>query len=76
MTWLRRVLRAGTRRALGQWRRSIRLRVVGITVNKAKIPLARFAHAEEIAKAVIFLVADGDYITGEQININGGAFEA
>jgi acetoacetyl-CoA reductase/3-oxoacyl-[acyl-carrier protein] reductase len=43
---------------------------------KARIPLARFAHAEEIAKAVIFLVADGDYITGEQININGGAFEA
>ncbi len=43
---------------------------------KSKIPLARFAHAEEIAKAVIFLVADGDYITGEQININGGAYEA
>jgi acetoacetyl-CoA reductase/3-oxoacyl-[acyl-carrier protein] reductase len=41
---------------------------------KAKIPLARFAHPEEIAKAVIFLVADGDYITGQQINVNGGAF--
>ena len=41
---------------------------------KAKIPLGRFAHPEEIAKAVIFLVADGDYITGQQINVNGGAF--
>src|SRR5436305_8030510 len=30
---------------------------------KAKIPLARFAQAEEIARAVTFLVADGDYIT-------------
>ncbi len=27
---------------------------------------------EEIAKAVLFLVADGDYITGAQINVNGG----
>ncbi len=42
---------------------------------KSRIPLARFAHPEEIAKAVIFLVADGDYITGEQINVNGGAYE-
>ena len=42
---------------------------------KSKIPLARFAHPEEIAKAVIFLAADGDYITGEQINVNGGAFD-
>jgi acetoacetyl-CoA reductase/3-oxoacyl-[acyl-carrier protein] reductase len=41
---------------------------------KANIPMGRFAHPEEIAKAVIFLVADGDYITGQQINVNGGAF--
>ena len=27
---------------------------------------------EEIAKAVTFLAADGDYITGQQINVNGG----
>lgn len=40
---------------------------------KAKIPLGRFAQPEEIAKAVIFLVAEGDYITGQQINVNGGA---
>ena len=44
------------------------------TSIKGKIPMGRFAHAEEIAKAVTFLVADGDYITGQQINVNGGAF--
>ena len=37
------------------------------------IPMGRFAHPEEIAKAVLFLVADGDYITGQQINVNGGS---
>jgi len=41
---------------------------------KAKIPLGRFAAPEEIAKAVTFLAADGDYITGQQINVNGGAY--
>jgi acetoacetyl-CoA reductase/3-oxoacyl-[acyl-carrier protein] reductase len=43
------------------------------TQIKARIPLGRFAQPEEIARAVIFLVADGDYITGQQISINGGA---
>jgi NAD(P)-dependent dehydrogenase (short-subunit alcohol dehydrogenase family) len=41
---------------------------------KAKIPLRRFAHPEEIASAVLFLVADGDYITGQTIGVNGGAY--
>jgi acetoacetyl-CoA reductase/3-oxoacyl-[acyl-carrier protein] reductase len=41
---------------------------------KGKIPEGRFAKPEEIARAVIFLVEDGDYITGQQININGGAY--
>jgi acetoacetyl-CoA reductase/3-oxoacyl-[acyl-carrier protein] reductase len=40
---------------------------------KARIPAARFAHPEEVAKAVLWLVADGDYVTGQQINVNGGA---
>jgi acetoacetyl-CoA reductase/3-oxoacyl-[acyl-carrier protein] reductase len=40
---------------------------------KARIPAARFAHPEEISKAVLWLVADGDYVTGQQINVNGGA---
>ena len=41
---------------------------------KAKIPMGRFAMPEEIAKAVTFLAADGAYITGAQLNINGGAY--
>jgi NAD(P)-dependent dehydrogenase (short-subunit alcohol dehydrogenase family)/acyl dehydratase len=44
------------------------------TKIKGKIPIGRFAHPEEIAKAVLFLVADGNYITGQQINVNGGMF--
>ncbi len=44
------------------------------TQIKARIPEGRFAQPEEIARAVIFLVADGDYITGQQINVNGGAY--
>ncbi|MFO1095336.1 MAG: 3-oxoacyl-[acyl-carrier-protein] reductase [Planctomycetaceae bacterium] len=39
-----------------------------------RIPLNRYAQPEEIARAVIFLVAEGDYITGAQINVNGGMF--
>ncbi|TWU29787.1 3-oxoacyl-ACP reductase family protein [Bythopirellula polymerisocia] len=41
---------------------------------KGRIPIGRFGKPEEIAKAVLFLAADGDYITGQQINVNGGAF--
>ena len=26
------------------------------------------------AKVVVFVAADGDYITGQQININGGIY--
>ena len=39
---------------------------------KAKIPLGRFASTEEIAKAAGFLAADADYITGQELNVNGG----
>lgn len=41
---------------------------------KVRIPLGRFGLPEEMAKAVVFLAADGDYITGQQINVNGGAY--
>src|SRR5262245_7334030 len=41
---------------------------------RGRIPLNRFAQPEEIARAVTFLIADGDHITGQQINVNGGAF--
>jgi len=41
---------------------------------RAKIPLQRFARPDEVAKAAAFLAADGDYITGQQISINGGLY--
>jgi acetoacetyl-CoA reductase/3-oxoacyl-[acyl-carrier protein] reductase len=41
---------------------------------KGRIPLGRFGKPEEVAKAVVFLAVDGDYITGQQINVNGGAY--
>jgi acetoacetyl-CoA reductase/3-oxoacyl-[acyl-carrier protein] reductase len=40
----------------------------------ARIPMGRFGQPEEVAKAVLFLAADGDYITGQQINVNGGVY--
>jgi acetoacetyl-CoA reductase/3-oxoacyl-[acyl-carrier protein] reductase len=44
------------------------------TQIKAKIPMGRFGSPEEMAKAVLFLAAEGDYITGQQINVNGGVY--
>jgi acetoacetyl-CoA reductase/3-oxoacyl-[acyl-carrier protein] reductase len=41
---------------------------------KGRIPMGRFGKPEEVAKAVVFLAVDGDYITGQQINVNGGAY--
>jgi len=41
---------------------------------KARIPMGRLARPEEIGKAVGFLAADADYITGQQIAINGGVY--
>ncbi len=40
----------------------------------ARIPMGRFATPEEIAQAVLFLAANGDYVTGQQINVNGGVY--
>ncbi|MBZ2168741.1 MULTISPECIES: 3-oxoacyl-[acyl-carrier-protein] reductase [Marinobacter] len=40
----------------------------------ARIPMGRFGQPEEIARAVVFLAAEGDYITGQQINVNGGVY--
>ena len=39
-----------------------------------KIPMGRFGKPEDIARAVAFLCAEGDYITGQQINVNGGVY--
>ena len=41
---------------------------------KERIPMRRLAEPGEIAKAAAFLICDGDYITGQQININGGIY--
>ncbi|HVC02474.1 MAG TPA: 3-oxoacyl-ACP reductase family protein [Steroidobacteraceae bacterium] len=41
---------------------------------RSRIPLGRFGKPDEIAKAVLFLAADGDYVTGQQINVNGGVY--
>jgi 3-oxoacyl-(acyl-carrier-protein) reductase len=38
-----------------------------------QIPLKRFGTAEEVGRAVVYLVSpDGDYITGAELSINGG----
>jgi acetoacetyl-CoA reductase/3-oxoacyl-[acyl-carrier protein] reductase len=41
---------------------------------KARIPMGRFGEPDEVAKVVVFVAADGDYITGQQINVNGGIY--
>jgi pteridine reductase len=38
----------------------------------ARIPLQRRGDPEDIAKAVRFLIQDGDYITGQIISVDGG----
>ena len=40
----------------------------------ARVPMGRFGQPEEIARAVVFIAAEGDYITGQQINVNGGVY--
>lgn len=40
----------------------------------ARVPMGRFGQPEEVARAVVFLAAEGDYITGQQINVNGGVY--
>ncbi|MGM9924485.1 MAG: 3-oxoacyl-ACP reductase family protein [Bacillus sp. (in: firmicutes)] len=39
----------------------------------SKIPMKRLGSAEEVAEAVLFLV-NSSYITGQSINVNGGAY--
>ena len=40
-----------------------------------QVPLKRFGRAEEVGRAVVYLVSsDGDYITGAELSMNGGLF--
>ena len=39
-----------------------------------KIPARRLGRPEEIARGVVYLCEDGGYITGQQLNINGGLY--
>jgi NAD(P)-dependent dehydrogenase (short-subunit alcohol dehydrogenase family) len=41
---------------------------------RVKIPLQRFAQPADVARAAAFLVTDGDYITGQQLNVSGGLY--
>ncbi len=41
----------------------------------AKIPMARFGNAAEVAEATAFLLSDhASYITGETLKVNGGMY--
>lgn len=42
----------------------------------AKIPMGRWGTTDEVAKAVLFLVRDGSYMTGACLNVNGGVVTA
>jgi acetoacetyl-CoA reductase len=41
---------------------------------KGRIPIGRFGQADEVARLVRFLCTEGDWITGAQLNINGGQY--
>jgi len=41
-----------------------------------RIPMHRVAKPEEIARGVRFLAVEGDYMTGQSLNINGGVYMA
>jgi acetoacetyl-CoA reductase len=40
----------------------------------ARIPLGRAGTPQEVARAVRYLIADGDYYTGATLSMNGGAY--
>jgi acetoacetyl-CoA reductase len=39
-----------------------------------RIPLGRVGTPQEVARAVRYLIVDGEYITGQVLNINGGIY--
>ena len=38
------------------------------------IPMGRFGQPEDVAKAVRYIVEDGDYVTGANLDVNGGVY--
>lgn len=40
----------------------------------ARVPMGRFGQPDEVGRVVAFIAAEGDYITGQQINVNGGVY--
>ena len=40
----------------------------------ARVPMGRFGQPEEVASLVRFLIVEGDYITGQCFNVNGGMY--
>lgn len=40
----------------------------------SSIPLGRLGSPQEVARAVLYLVTDGGYMTGQTIDINGGVY--
>lgn len=49
--------------------------VKGLDEMKARIPMKRFGHADEVASVVSFLCSkDASYITGQTISVNGGLY--
>ncbi|MGZ6144222.1 MAG: beta-ketoacyl-ACP reductase [Myxococcales bacterium] len=41
---------------------------------RGRIPLGRFGEVDEVARVVRFLCTEGDWITGAQLNVNGGQY--
>lgn len=41
---------------------------------KSKVPMNRIGTGEEVAKAVLYLATDAAYVTGQQLNVNGGLY--
>lgn len=41
---------------------------------KSQIPMGTLGQAEDVAKAVVYLASEADYITGQVINVNGGMY--
>jgi len=51
------------------WSEELRKRLISMT------PLARFGRADEVSNAAVFLASDeSSFITGQTINVNGGAY--